>query len=310
MDAPSEQSPVQLLAESEREIFELAALSYPRAIPKFMLVAWYVNKWVEPLLYRTIVFEDPIKAFPLFSRDILLQKIYSKPSFFQTSVRHLSFANSRYHFSEWDLNAIFSSCSGIVNLLVDLPNPSVLVESFKNPLPLRRLSINLELFFHPSPVDFTHPNFSRLTHLEVFDLLREATAHKWAGLVALPQLTHLSFKSCSQIFPVFRRILETSGSLQILVILTNIRPSDIQGAKENELLQDPRFVVMVPLYHQWDWQLGVHLGQDYWARAEHFVAQRKSGIVNTWFMASVEIFNRNSKDGLLRSLDGSRYRYS
>ncbi|KAJ7131272.1 hypothetical protein C8R44DRAFT_871785 [Mycena epipterygia] len=40
-----------LRLELERKIFELAALSRPKAIPTLMRVAWRVKLWVEPLLY-------------------------------------------------------------------------------------------------------------------------------------------------------------------------------------------------------------------------------------------------------------------
>ncbi|KAJ6512993.1 hypothetical protein C8R45DRAFT_331308 [Mycena sanguinolenta] len=297
---------VELPTELQMEIFELAALSYPVAIPNFMLVAWWVKKWVEPFLYRTIVFVDSIKHYPTFRPGVLLRAIRSKPaSFFRESVRNLNL--TQYHISSEDARTIISACSGVVNL--HIANQQMLSRSFLDVLPpVKRLYAALEMLFHPSAVNFSHPSLSQLTHLEVADPLREATADQWAGLAALPRLTHLSFTDCWAIFPVFRRVLDTCKSLQILVLLTTSNPLQLGRRGGNELLfQDPRFVAMICLYHQWDWQMGVHSGQDYWARAEDFVAKRRARLVHDWFLASIELFNRNSTDGLLRFLEPSSY---
>ncbi|KAF7374656.1 hypothetical protein MSAN_00350500 [Mycena sanguinolenta] len=297
---------VELLLELQMEIFELSALSCPVAIPKFMLVAWWVNKWVERFLYRTIVFAEPIKPYRAFRPEILLRAIRSKPaSFFRDSVRNLNFS-ADFDISEEDAKDIISACSGVVNL--HLAHRQILSNSFMDVLPpVKRLYVAMEKLFHPSAVDFTHSSFSQLTHLEVRDWLSPENANQWAKLAALPELTHLSFSDCRQIFPVFRRILDTSKSLQIFVLLTSGHHLDIYRAsrhgEEKLLTQDPRFVVMASIYYQWDWQMGVHSGQDYWARAERFVAERRTGLVHEWFMGTVEIFNRNSTEGLLHFLE-------
>ncbi|KAJ7261755.1 hypothetical protein B0H12DRAFT_1231407 [Mycena haematopus] len=135
----------KLPLELEREIFVLAALSRPVAIPKFMLVAWWVNTLVEPLLYRTIVFEKPIEGYPAFTKQILLRAIQSKPAaFFRDSVRHLNFI-SDYHrdpISSRDVKIILSACCDVVDLLVT--DGSILPDApTMNSLPLRRLSVPL-----------------------------------------------------------------------------------------------------------------------------------------------------------------------
>ncbi|KAJ6512957.1 hypothetical protein C8R45DRAFT_1088053 [Mycena sanguinolenta] len=305
--------PTTLPAELLVEIFVLAALSRPVVIPKLMLVScWvnnlcagfllrlhslsteYLNDRVEPFLYRTIVFSDPVKHYPAFRPDVLVHAIQSKPaSFFRKSVRHLNFATPGYRFSEEDARTIISACSGVVNLHVASQN--LVTKEFLDLLPpVKRLYINVEMLFHPSPVDFAHPSLSQLTHLQLFDWLREDTANQWAKLAALPQLTHLSFANCRRIFPVFRRILDASNSLKVLVLLTSglLRRHDSDSQENKLLTQDPRFVAMISLYYQSDWQMGVHTGQDYWARAENFVAKRRAGLVQDWFMTTID-FGRN-----------------
>ncbi|KAJ6476755.1 hypothetical protein C8R47DRAFT_1220237 [Mycena vitilis] len=86
MDATATLPPV-LPAELEREIFEVASLSWPRSIPRFMLVAWRVYAWVEPLLYRVVIVDDRDKSSPgthplAIKSSILLSLIDTKPSSF------------------------------------------------------------------------------------------------------------------------------------------------------------------------------------------------------------------------------------
>jgi len=281
---------VKLPVELERVIFELAALSRPVVIPKFMLVAWYVNKWVEPLLYRTIVFENPVEGYPAFNKDILLRAIQSKPaSFSRDSVRHLNFiADYSDNISRADGKTIISACRGVVDLLVT--NGSILSDAFTtNPPPLKKLCVPLRHLFYRGPVNlttpnpsvnFAHPIFSQLTHLDVGGLVqKDSDADNMAGLAALRQLTHLSFNAF-RIFSVFHRILTSSTSLRILVLLMQHKDtSKTQGAKGNELLlQDMRFVVMPRIKRHTDWQMEVHAGRDYWTRAEDFVARRRWGL--------------------------------
>ncbi|KAJ6564436.1 hypothetical protein B0H19DRAFT_1258885 [Mycena capillaripes] len=78
--------PAALLPEDlEREIFEISAHSRPVFIPILMLVARRVKIWLEPLLYRTIVLDNPsvLKGYPIYSWAIL----ESKPaSFFHHAI--------------------------------------------------------------------------------------------------------------------------------------------------------------------------------------------------------------------------------
>ncbi|KAF8206185.1 hypothetical protein K438DRAFT_1756287 [Mycena galopus ATCC 62051] len=290
---------VKLPVELEREIFELSALSRPVTIPNLLLVAWHVNKWVEPILYRTIVFERAIEGYPTFTRDGLLRAIESKPaSFFRDSVRNLNLTWDcglrGPRFSHRDIEIILSACSGVVDLLVvqgfSLPDAIIM-----NSLPLKRLSVSLWRLFYRGPhdffsrkpsVDFTQPIFSQLTHLYVCDFVQtDSDAETIAGLATLRRLTHLTIHAF-RIFPVFHRILTSSTSLRILILLTEHKAtSTTRGADENKpLLEDMRFVVMYcPSIHI-DWQMGAHTGRDHWTRAEDFVAQRRLGIVNEWFI--------------------------
>ncbi|KAJ7826702.1 hypothetical protein B0H14DRAFT_2816723 [Mycena olivaceomarginata] len=67
--------------ELEREIFEIYALSWPKLIPKLMLVAKCVKEWVEPLLYRIISIDVfPIAGLPWVAVDIMSRRYPSEAS--------------------------------------------------------------------------------------------------------------------------------------------------------------------------------------------------------------------------------------
>ncbi|KAJ6532053.1 hypothetical protein B0H19DRAFT_466315 [Mycena capillaripes] len=278
-------SELELPVELQREIFELAALSRPVTIPQLMLVAWYVNKWVEPLLYRTIVFADPIEGYPAFPTDILLRAIRSKPaSFFHDAVRHLNF-NYTYDMSDEEVKTIICACSGIVNLI---PTIVAAADLFMNLSPLKRLYTHLGALFRGSAHNFAHPIFSLLTHLHLWGDRHLHEVDAWAGLATLRHLTHLCLDS-DRTSPVLHHLLNTSHSLQIFVLLTPCTPNwEDPEVKDEPSIQDVRFVIMACSDYHADWQRGVHSGQDFWFRAEQFVAQRRLGTIKQWFMETDE----------------------
>ncbi|KAJ7224649.1 hypothetical protein GGX14DRAFT_557508 [Mycena pura] len=68
-----------LPAELERQVFELTALSRPVCIPRLMRVALRVKQWVEPLLYRTLIFNKVlIDGFPRCTMEIFTQITQTK----------------------------------------------------------------------------------------------------------------------------------------------------------------------------------------------------------------------------------------
>ncbi|KAF8184644.1 hypothetical protein K438DRAFT_1974440 [Mycena galopus ATCC 62051] len=278
-------SPI-LPPELERAIFRIAAISWPRLILKFMLVAWRVNIWVEPFLYRTIILADSWGldadkfdqyTFPFFmTPGDLIPLINSKPSaFFRDSVRNLRLG---YDLTEEDA-LILSTCCAIENLWLKV-QPSVRVLNFN--FPLKRLHCTVEKMFGSSRIDFTHRLFSLLTHLEIFDHDWTAIdADDWSGLARLPHLTHLAFNEEGYL-PICHTLLLTWESLQVLVVLLleRMTPNLLEEYDVLELAQERRFVVIeCPAYLD-DWSEGIIKGADYWSRAEDFIAARKSGQVN------------------------------
>ncbi|KAJ6550994.1 hypothetical protein DFH09DRAFT_603637 [Mycena vulgaris] len=254
--------------ELERQIFEICALSRPVVIPRLMLVAWRVKEWVEPLLYRTIALDlpSPIAGFPVFTSQNLLAVMQRKPeSFFQHAVSDLLLLGH-------PRTDILSVCTGVKNLSIDyltMDDESIpLLATF----PLTHLYIEVVPLLHA--LTPTSPLFSQMTHLELFD--GEDDPIISTGLPLLPRLTHVSFanrgflRSCLD-------LLETSNSLSVLVCLDN---EEMLSGEAESLSTDLRFVAMSLIYYGKDWQMGAHSGEDYWSRAERFIAQRRSGEID------------------------------
>ncbi|KAK7062034.1 hypothetical protein R3P38DRAFT_684916 [Favolaschia claudopus] len=261
--------------ELEREIFEICALSQPRAIITLLLVAQRVKYWIEPLLYRTMALEYPIKARRNFTSDFVLSSIRTKSSIFlQQSIRHLAFCRTNDDFDA-KADIILAACPRVENLLIlDLPYKRVQCIAH---LSLTRLYAPCEALLRTLPP--THAFFSRLTHFAVFWGLYEMSEGEiCAALAALPQLSHLSFSH-----PHFIRICPTllamCNSLRVLVSLLWDVPL---GRRGDELARDGRFVMMklkgaAPIE---DWYKGAECGEDYWSRAEVFIARRRAGQID------------------------------
>ncbi|KAF8194013.1 hypothetical protein K438DRAFT_1934739 [Mycena galopus ATCC 62051] len=258
--------------ELESQIFEIYALSRPRSIPRLMLVAKRVKEWVEPLLYRTMAVgsERPIAGFPTYSADIVMAAIRNNPpSFFFCAVRNLAALNC----NTYDVEAVLAACSSVENLWLTGQKEAWI--PLIAALPLKRLCADCYPILHAlSP---THQVFSRLTHVELEDLIPDpedcntlATA-----LSSLPRLTHLSF-SFSGLISLCPRMLESCISLRALVCL-NTYAMSAYNAHELGLAPDVRFVVMrLPRYVE-DWYAGAQSGADYWSRAETFIVERRAG---------------------------------
>ncbi|KAJ7751755.1 hypothetical protein DFH07DRAFT_826046 [Mycena maculata] len=277
-------SPI-LPPELEKEIFEIAASSRPLSIPRLMLVAWRVKTWVEPLLYRVIVlggrdFDMPYhldgkRGYP-FEDDEEFSLIQSIPiSVLRDSVRHLLLGNMPVPVTEF----ILSGCSGVEGFFYSnghRHHPSLL--DILGALSLKRLNceLNTDIFESVAHVDFWHPLFSHITHLELFDEMHVVDADIWSNLALVPHLTHLRLWSPS----LALTLIKTCTSLRVLMVVGRPVHREVSEAELRELAQDPRFVQMGYLQVVKDWQMGALTGVDCWSRAEDFIAKRMSGEVD------------------------------
>ncbi|KAJ7669914.1 hypothetical protein DFH06DRAFT_1179472 [Mycena polygramma] len=277
--------PLVLPQELEREIFEIAALSYPSSIPRFMLVAWRVRSWVEPLLYRTIMLcrmSDMAKTYLIHSKDTLLPLLVSKSDAFLTgALRNLLFL---WMNAGADGQLVLSRCRGIENLFIGRSrsrSASGLL-SLVDGLPLRRLHCKLaQLFDSMGQVDFTHRLFAQITHLEILDGYGIGRSEIWHNIARIPHLTHLSFYDPNFV-DIWLTLLRTCPCLCILIGVGSLSGFQSALKAQNELVEDRRVVLVDCGLPVTDWKIGAYTGNDRWARAEELVAKRRSGQVDAY----------------------------
>ncbi|KAJ7236852.1 hypothetical protein B0H12DRAFT_1327176 [Mycena haematopus] len=260
------ESKPRLPPELERHIFELAANSHFKSISTLLLVAHRVKTWLEPMLYSVMVASGALPGYVCFDAAHLSSAVQS-PAISQ-HVKNL--LTTCYAVPLVHLERILSRCSAIQDLALIGGDPIILPFISARPL---RLSICRRLF--PSAgVDFTHPLFSRLTHLQFIDGLD--TTQEWSGLATIPNLTHLAFLRAKSL-SIFRTALNTCPRLQVLIYLYSV---DNPGAGLESLAHDTRFVCFLnpPFYE--DWQIGARGGDDFWVRTEKFIAQRNCGEID------------------------------
>ncbi|KAJ7758921.1 hypothetical protein B0H14DRAFT_2634553 [Mycena olivaceomarginata] len=253
--------------ELERKIIELAAHDHPICMPTLMLVAWRVKEWVQPLLYQTLFFGSSYRL-----KGHLAPRAETFASLIQSSTKPPSFFHQNH--------LILSTCSGVENLSIAGIRQRTALPALSG-LALKRLYCNLDdLFGSQEKIDFTHGLFVRLTHLDLF-YLGTILPSTLSGLALIPHLSHLSFQDddyrSHPSAPL--TLLQTCSALCVLVSLIS-RKGDHERVDDTSILAYPRFVRMARPHYAADWQIGVHTGDDYWVRAEVFIARRISGDID------------------------------
>ncbi|KAJ7115091.1 hypothetical protein C8R43DRAFT_125042 [Mycena crocata] len=264
--------------EIERAIFELAAWSDPRAIPRLILVAKRVAIWIEPLLYKTLSVTEPqrigeTKRLRIMGRRAV-DMLDGKPaSFLREHVRHIALTSVFLPVVE----AVLLKCTRAVNLALfqddDSHQTSALLPRLAA-MPLQRLSCDLESLFYGWGMDFTHPMFAQLTHLDFLSVPTNwESCTTGVGVGQLPRLTHLSFGlsvRCGEAAHLrFRAFLANCELLEALVLVT--KDGDRLRGYEY-FADDPRAVVMFMLQNLLeDWEIGADGGEDHWVRADRFI---------------------------------------
>ncbi|KAJ7078015.1 hypothetical protein B0H15DRAFT_540342 [Mycena belliarum] len=259
--------------ELEREIFEICALTRPVIIPKLMLVAWRVKNWVEPLLYRVVHISPeryPSLGVPLFTSDILARVLSERPGLLENSVRHM------YTWSPEESTILIARHRANIDAVLSAYLTC-----------LRQLAVDIVNLFKVYPARFADALFRNVTHLEIF-----AEAEYWEGseLASLPQLTHCAFWDETILECAAGAILAGCARLRYLVFLrASGSLNQIEQASCAELALDVRFVALDPGAFDEDWLRGALLQQNYWARAEAFVAAKRAGKVdNSLFLVPDE----------------------
>ncbi|KAJ7733384.1 hypothetical protein DFH07DRAFT_780605 [Mycena maculata] len=284
----------RLPPDLERHIFETVALSRPVNIPNLMLVAWRVKSWVEPLLYRVLVMDmfaaRPIDGLPFITADVFLRLVTEKSGrFFPDSVKHLILGykawggaptNSHRHMS-----AILSACSGVTHFSLQTevnlrPHELTALAGLQA---IHYLAVDISRVFASTTVDFTHPVFRHITHLELRNIRPEKLGDTtWVQVAHIPNLTHLSFR-VQEFCGSLGCTLCASLRLTCLIFLCP-RNEDILAAAET--VDDPRFAVMKFWSHsicvntQVEWQQMGLTGESYWSKADRFLEARRAGDID------------------------------
>ncbi|KAJ7255712.1 hypothetical protein C8J57DRAFT_1345456, partial [Mycena rebaudengoi] len=169
---------------------------------------------------------------------------------------------------------LMSLCSGISRLALFNPKPAML-PALDN-MRLDHLSCSLTHLFgipaDPGEINPRRPLFQALTHLTVWDI------SDWVDrlpIAALPTLTHLCLHGAHK-SAFLLSMLKKCDRLHILVNMYWSQ-MDLMEAHAGSDFVDPR-LVLIPLEdYLADWAAGAKGGQDFWARAERFVAKKRRG---------------------------------
>ncbi|KAJ7059601.1 hypothetical protein C8F01DRAFT_1145081 [Mycena amicta] len=256
----------RLPPELERKIFEITARVHPQMRYTLLFVARRVLIWIEPTLYRTLVFEN---------RHRLSQLLTAKSSeFFAKTTRHVSVGNN----ASEDAVGVLELCTGVTHLALDLYeiNHQVLRSPFRALQQLRRLALYPGYVLLAAARDVsrvTVPLFPSLTHLHLFD---DNGDNLKLLCAALPALTHLAVNG-GFAWPT-ADILADCKKLTLLVLVAS--EQYYVGDIEAELavladLADPR--VVVTWYKTWD--EGVLDCYSYWDVAGDFAARKRQGLI-------------------------------
>ncbi|KAJ7065432.1 hypothetical protein C8F01DRAFT_982075 [Mycena amicta] len=285
----SDKTPSPLLPpEIERDIFELAAQT-PGNATTLALVARRTQVWMERLIYDTVTLSSPALTAQFLS------VLDSRPAqFFANAVKSLCIPGD---IPLTSAIRVLQACQGVVNLALWLPLQDTPLFPYISALRPRRLSVNVRgLFGAKMPLqlehdpicaaiqpDFTHPFFSRVTHLELVDWLA-LLSHTTLELPFLaPHLTHLALDVdfCVDASALVRlRVQSILRSCRSLVICLGLVYDDdtmiVASDQFSDVARDdPRLVILSDGDVVASWEDSVR-GTDasIWVFAEGIVAAR------------------------------------
>ncbi|KAJ7452883.1 hypothetical protein FB451DRAFT_1282326 [Mycena latifolia] len=253
----------------EREIFETVAQADKSAIPTLLRVCRRVHTWLEPLLYSVLEIRHSDDTLSIVESVINSRRA----SFLQNAVRHV-FLWVKPERSTREQNLLWH-CSGITDLYIaGNLNPEFLPALSK--MRLRKLALDLPF---PSSLRVDHPLFLSVTHLDLCSppISSEESWDSYSCLASMPVLTHLRFTEPIASVWLTRVIAECPKLLVIHIVLDEVE--DLSGVFAEILLTitDQRVVVTQMSDYTADWIAGTRGEDNMWARAEKFLAQKRSG---------------------------------
>ncbi|KAJ7723227.1 hypothetical protein B0H16DRAFT_1472924 [Mycena metata] len=286
---------VLLPPELEREIFEETALMHKSSIPNLILVARRVFVWIEPLLYR------------VFCAILTSEK---PPPFFHNAVRHLALLGDPS--TSIDNLRVLGLCRGISSFGATNSNvDGAVLVGLEHRVNLRRLSMCLSLLFDPA-VDFTHPIFRSLTHLDLFDSVQHGVMGLLPFIPTLPALTHLALHPSIPRDDVLGA-LARSPPLQVLLVLWSIIYEKDYSRARSPHVYDVRFVTGLYVRYWETWEAGATGLPDFWSLGADFVARKRRGEIegiyfSTAYLVAPSLTHSCLSDMLLVKLETRRRR--
>ncbi|KAJ7640683.1 hypothetical protein DFH06DRAFT_1334403 [Mycena polygramma] len=222
-----------------------------------------------------------------FDHSALLSARKSKsPEFLRNSVRNLFLVQISSGYERW-YKGLLSDCSEATNIVFSGLAHDDLFLTLRN-LHLRRLALSVsQLCSAWGSAERNHPlpPFSSVTHLDLTqEYESERGRYDWrdlSRLASLPSLTHLALPPSMDNRAIFLQLPVQCPRLIVIIISTWSsagQPNLLPFAQSLTIDTDPRVVVMrMGMGFQEDWQLGIRGGDDYWKRAEMFVARKRAG---------------------------------
>ncbi|KAF7346778.1 hypothetical protein MSAN_01816300 [Mycena sanguinolenta] len=263
----------------EREIFEMTSLLYPGFIPTLLRVCHRVRVWLEPLLYRVLVLSDSRR-----DPEHGLRIVASKPTaFLQKTVRHVLLKVRQAPEQRKLYASLLAKCSGTISLSIDGEVDRGFLRLLGK-MRLQRLGFTVPPFFMKwNRAGFAHPLFVSVTHLDLYSLGHsdDHDIQKWHGITTLPVLSHLALSPSIATY-ILPSIVTQCPRLRAIVVTTHRSRSADLAFANSLALADERIVVMaIRMGYDDDWELGVRGGDDFWARAEAFLARKRAGKVES-----------------------------
>ncbi|KAJ7038821.1 hypothetical protein C8F04DRAFT_1231925 [Mycena alexandri] len=265
--------------ELEREIFELAAVWYPRAIPALLRVCHRVHCWTEPLLYAVLPLDRRRSI-----RDVH-ERLIAKP-FLRTAIGHVLVDLRFFEDSEWCtlIGQILSSTESKLDVVIKggILDSAPGYKSFRTALRQMpqhltfEFAMDLEIF-----ILLKESVLSTVTHLTLLhtDQYKSITWDYWLRIADLPALTHLCLTAnVSRV--ILPQLLDQCPRLQA-VVTTWLTPANSRARVEafSYVLTtpDPRVVVTnLPDFFD-EWERTARCGYDLWMRADEFIARKRRG---------------------------------
>ncbi|KAJ7766015.1 hypothetical protein B0H16DRAFT_1522792 [Mycena metata] len=265
--------------ELEREIFELAAVWYPRAIPALLRVCHRVHYWIEPLLYTVLPLDSHRSIRAVHGR------LTAKPFLRIPPIEHILVDLRLLELTEWrSLNQILSPESKLdIVIKGGILDSALDYKSFLTPLRQMPQHVTFEFARDLEIYIFLRePVFSTVTHLTLLYTDQYTSViwgHYWSSVAHLPALTHLCLTAnASRV--ILPRLLDECPRLKA-VVTTWLTPADSRARVEAFsyvlTVPDPRVVVTnLPDFFD-EWERTARCGYDLWMRADEFIARKRRG---------------------------------